>query len=45
MRDRGRVFTSIKNRRAFLKDGMVAATLGGGLLASGVPAFGHEPED
>jgi hypothetical protein len=45
MKDRRDVFSSSKNRRVFLKNGMVAATLSGGLLASGLPAFGHEPED
>src|SRR5258708_2823812 len=47
MKDRGRVFSSGKNRRAFLKNGMVAvstATVGAGLFAGGVPAFGHHAE-
>jgi hypothetical protein len=47
MKDNGRVFSSGKNRRAFLKNGMVAAgaaTVGAGLLSSGIPAFGHEDE-
>jgi hypothetical protein len=47
MKDRGRVFSSGKNRRAFLKNGMVAAsaaTVGAGLFAGGVPALGHEDE-
>jgi len=44
MKNRRGVFSSDKNRRAFLKHGMVAATLGGGVLASGVRSFGHEPE-
>jgi Ferritin-like domain len=45
MKDRGRVISGSKNRRTFLKNGMVAAgaaTMGAGLLAAGVPAFGHE---
>jgi hypothetical protein len=45
MKDRGRVISSSKNRRAFLKNGVVAAsaaTVSAGLFASGVPAFGHE---
>src|ERR1700730_14736268 len=47
MKDNGRVFSSGKNRRAFVKNGMVAAgaaTVGAGLLSSGIPAFGHEDE-
>jgi hypothetical protein len=45
MKARGRVISSGKNRRTFLKNGLVAAgaaTVGAGLLAGGVPAFGHE---
>jgi hypothetical protein len=47
MNEKGRVFSSPKNRRAFLKNGMVAAgaaTMGAGLLAGGLPAFGDEEE-
>jgi hypothetical protein len=47
MKDKGRVFSSSKNRRAFLKNGIVAAgaaTLGARLLAGDVPAFGQEDE-
>src|SRR6266403_2100051 len=47
MKDRGRVFSSAKNRRAFLKNGMMAAsaaTVGAGLFAGGVPALGHQEE-
>jgi hypothetical protein len=47
MKDRGRVFSSGNNRRAFLKNGMVAAsaaTAGAALFAGGVPAFGHQEE-
>src|ERR1700694_103942 len=47
MKDKGCAFSGSKNRRAFLKDGVVAAgaaTVGAGLLAGGVPAFGHEDE-
>src|ERR1700719_4778617 len=47
MKNRGRVFSSGKNRRVFLKNSMVAAsaaTVGAGLFAGGVPAFGHQEE-
>src|SRR5215470_809462 len=44
MKDRSRVFSGNKNRRAFLKYGVMAATVGGGVLASGAQSFGHVPE-
>src|ERR1700694_2822394 len=47
MRSKGCAFSGSKNRRTFLKNGMVAAgaaTVGAGLLAGGGPAFGHEDE-
>jgi len=47
MNEKGRVLGSGKNRRAFLKNGMVAAgaaTMGAGLLAGGLPAFADEEE-
>jgi hypothetical protein len=47
MKDNGDIYRSSKNRRAFLKNGMVAAsaaTVGAGLLAGGVHAFGQEDE-
>jgi hypothetical protein len=47
MKEKGRIFSSAKNRRAFLKNGMVAAgaaTMGAGLLAGGLPAFADEEE-
>jgi len=47
MKDKGDVYSSSKNRRAFLKSGMVAAsaaTVGAGLLAGRVHAFGQEDE-
>ena len=49
MKANGRVFSSKKNRRAFLKNGMVSAgvatvSVSTGLLAAGLPAFGHEDE-
>ena len=45
MRENGRVFCNKKNRRGFLKTGVVAAgaaAAGLGLLASGAPALAHE---
>jgi hypothetical protein len=45
MKEKGRVLSNPKNRRAFLKNGMVAAgaaTMGAGLLAGGLPAFAQE---
>ena len=45
MKEKGRVLSSPKNRRAFLKNGMVAAgaaTMGAGLLAGGLPALAQE---
>jgi hypothetical protein len=47
MKAKGRVLSSPKNRRAFLKNGMVAAgaaTMGAGLLAGGLPVFAQEDE-
>ncbi len=47
MKDKGDVYSGSKNRRTFLKNGMVAAsaaTVGAGLLAGGVHAFGQEDE-
>jgi hypothetical protein len=47
MKEKGRVLSNPKNRRAFLKNGMVAAgaaTMGAGLLAGGLPVFAHEDE-
>jgi hypothetical protein len=47
MKEKGRVLSSPKNRRAFLKNGMVAAgaaTMSAGLLAGGLPAFAQEDE-
>ena len=47
MRDKGRVFSSSKNRRAFLKNGIVAAgaaTVGAAILDNGLSAFGKEHE-
>jgi Ferritin-like domain len=47
MKEKGRVLSNPKNRRAFLKNGMVAAgaaTMGAGLLAGGLPVFAQEDE-
>jgi hypothetical protein len=47
MSEKGRVLGSGKNRRAFLKNGMVAAgaaTMGAGLLAGSLPVFADEEE-
>ncbi len=47
MNEKGRVLGSQKNRRAFLKNGMVAAgaaTMGAGLLAGGLPVLADEEE-
>jgi len=48
MKDKGRVFSSSKNRRAFLKNGIVAAgaaTVGAAMLDNGLSAFGKGPEE
>src|SRR6266404_6045246 len=48
MKDKGRVFTSSKNRRAFLKNGIVAAgaaTVGAAILDNGLSAFGKGHEE
>src|SRR4051794_6216718 len=45
MKDSGGVFSSDKNRRAFLKHGAVAAggaVIGVGILGNGLPALAHE---
>jgi hypothetical protein len=49
MKAKGRVFSNGNSRRGFLKNGLVAAGAatvgaGAGLLADGLPAFGHEDE-
>ena len=47
MRENGFVFNNRRNRRGFLKAGMVAAgaaSVSGGLLAGGMPAFAREDE-
>ena len=47
MQENARVFSNRKNRRGFLKAGMVAAgaaSVGGGLLGGGMPAFAREDE-
>src|SRR6266481_2051834 len=47
MKDNGDLYSSNRNRRALLKHGMVAAsaaTVGAGVLAGGVHAFGQEDE-
>jgi hypothetical protein len=48
MKEKESVFSGAKNRRSFLKNGMVAAgaaTMGAGLLPGSVAAFGREEED
>jgi hypothetical protein len=48
MKENRSVFTEVKNRRSFLKNGMVAAgaaTMGAALLPGSVGAFGREEED
>src|ERR1700730_4854569 len=48
MKEKGRVFSGARNRRSFLKNGMVAAgaaTLGAALLPVTPAAFGREEED
>src|SRR5580704_13732944 len=48
MKESGRVLGIGKNRRAFLKNGMVAAgaaTMSAGLLSGGVAAFGQDDDD
>jgi hypothetical protein len=45
MNEKGRTFSKAKNRRAFLKNSMLAAgvaTAGVGLLGNGIPAFGED---
>jgi len=47
MKNKGEVYSCSKSRRTFLKNGMVAAsaaTVGAGVLAGGVHAFGQEDE-
>ena len=48
MKDKGRVFSSSKNRRAFLKNGIVAAgaaTVGAAMLDNELSAFGKGPKE
>jgi len=48
MKEPGSVFRKHGNRRSFLKDGIAvagAATVGAGLLAGGMPAFGQDTGD
>jgi len=48
MKEKESVFSGAKNRRSFLKNGMVAAgaaTMGAGLLPGSAAAFGREEED
>src|ERR1700681_3606735 len=48
MKEKGSVFNGAKNRRSFLKNGMVAAgaaTMGAALLPGTLGAFGGEEED
>ena len=48
MKEKESAFSGAKNRRSFLKNGMVAAgaaTMGAGLLPGSVAAFGREEED
>jgi hypothetical protein len=47
MKEKGSVFGGVKNRRSFLKNGMVAAgaaTMGAALLPGTSAAFGHEED-